>query len=209
VADELIHLMVRETDAGLYATSPQAPGFLYGRRSKSDFFGDLQDALAFHFDESGPFTVVFHHEREFIVAGDEIVVRLTQDEFKPERIKVFERLRDVSVDEKQAKSLTQGLRNPLGEVVYVCTVASDTVGWLSSQLDERGDAFTAAISIAEGMLITFHFAYGDLYSDSPSRSLTEGPYNDKTTMSEVLQTTMLVTPVSPAKLIPGSASVDS
>lgn len=50
------------------------------------------------------------------------------------------------------------MTNRVGEAVYICAVASDTIGRLADQLDPRGDAVTVAV--AEPFIYTVSFAYG-------------------------------------------------
>jgi predicted RNase H-like HicB family nuclease len=63
VVAEPIHVIVRATDDGFYATSPQAPGLVFGRRTIEELHAELQGVLAFYFKEPGPFAVIEHHER--------------------------------------------------------------------------------------------------------------------------------------------------
>jgi len=71
---EQIHLIIRLSDDGsVYATSPQAPGLVYGRPSLEELRSELQDVLSFHFGRPGPFDVIEHHERHYDIAGRELV----------------------------------------------------------------------------------------------------------------------------------------
>ncbi|GAA2445249.1 hypothetical protein [Streptomyces glaucus] len=193
---ELIHLIVRKTDSGLYVTSPQAPGFMFGRETLKAVRADLQDALSFHFDEPGPFRVLEHHERHYEIADGELVTRIANDKFLDERQFVYERLGEVLRDESQAISLAHGVANSVGESVYVCALPQDTVGWLVDQLDERGDAFSAAILVADQMLLTLPFAYGENRERiEGSFTLASSRYDRKTPLSEIIQATNVVTPI--------------
>lgn len=73
---ENIHVIVRMSGDGVYATSPQAPGLAYGRPTLEELRAGLQDVLAFHFSRPGPFEVTEHHERHYEVAGRELVTAL-------------------------------------------------------------------------------------------------------------------------------------
>ncbi|WP_327168816.1 hypothetical protein [Streptomyces subrutilus] len=196
MTSDLIHLLVRQTADGLYATSPQAPGFIYGRKSLKELRNDLEDALCFHFDETGPFSVLEHHEHHYVISGGELVTRIANDEHKDERQAVYARLGDVIKDKIQAEALAYGVTNPVGESVYVCALPQDTVGWLMDQLNERGDAVSAAVLVADRMLLTLPIAYGDTYGKIDGRyTLAESDFDRATTLSEIIQVTNVVTPV--------------
>lgn len=191
-----IHLMVRHNPNGLYATSPQLPGFAYGRRTLPELRADLQDALSFHFDRPGPFRVAEHHEWHYEVAGNEFVIRVAQDESAHLREQVADRLGVVIKDPAQVDSLAHRPANTVGEVVYVCALPTDNVGWFMAQLDERGDAFHAAITIADSMLLTLPFTHGGGHLTLPDRyTLGSRSYSTATPLSEIIRMIQVVTPV--------------
>jgi len=155
--------MVRFTDdGGVYATSPQVPGLQYGRPSLAELRADLDEALAVHVEQAGPLSVVEHHEYRHEIADHELVVRLAVDEHYGERVAVGERLGRIMAVPQQAKSLVPAVTNSAGETVYVCSVPSDTFGWLVTQLDPRGDALVAALTSAADSLVTLPLAVGDV-----------------------------------------------
>ncbi len=186
-----IHLFVRVSEDGqAYATSPQAPGLLYGRQSVEELERDLQGALSFHFERPGPFQIVEHRERHHDIHGRELVARMAIDDHQAERTAVYERIGHALNVPEQAESLLSATTNAVGEAVYVCAVPSDTIGWLEAQLDSRGDAFVAALAIADGFLLALPFAVND--GTRPSwRPVTYGP---ATTLSDVMQRSTVVTP---------------
>lgn len=152
---EPIQLMVRLSgDESVYAMSPQAPGLAYGRSSLQELRSDLQDVLAFHFDRPGPFDVVEHHERHYEIAGRELVIRIAQDEHRDQRQAVDDRIGRALNVPGQAEALVSTVTNKVGEAIYVCAVPSDTLGWLSAQLDGPGDALVAALTTADQFLLT-------------------------------------------------------
>lgn len=192
--DEPVHLIIRlSKDGSTYATSPQAPGLLYGRKSLRELHADLQDVLSFHFDRPGPFEVIEHHERHHLIDGHELVTRLAIDEHRAARAEVHNRIgRAIGVPE-QAASFLSSVTNSVGEAVYVCAVPSDTIGWLAAQLDPRGDALTAALTIADEMLFALPFVVDDRAKPSWQR-VSDAP---STTLSEVMQRSLIVTPPQP------------
>jgi hypothetical protein len=181
---EQINLIVRISDDGnAYATSPQAPGLIYGRPSLEELHADLDDVLSFHFNRPGPFEVVEHHERHLEIAGHELVTRLAADEHRKQRLMVYERLGRAMGIPEQAESLLSAVTNSVGEVVYVCAVPSDTYGWLIAQLDPRGDALVAALTIADDFLFTLPLAVDD--GMHPSWNVSSSAPGDL--LSEIIQ----------------------
>jgi hypothetical protein len=194
---EPIHLIVRvSADGSAYATSPQAPGLMYGRPSLTDLRSGLQDVLAFHFDRPGPFDVIEHLERGFEVAGRELVTRIAQDEHLDQREAVFERIRRALAVPGQVVALVSTVTNAVGEAVYVCAVPSDTLGWLSAQLDESGDALVAALTTADQFLLTLPIAADE--GTHPGWSVSSS--TPQTPLSEVVQNIPVVTPPQTAHL---------
>lgn len=189
---EVIHLFVRpaEDDRDVYVTSPQAPGLVFGRPTLREIREELDDVLAFHFDRPGPFKVVEHHERHYDVAGGELVTRLAADEHRAERHVVYERIGAALRVPGQAHNLLEAPANKLGEVVYVCAVPSDTVGWLGDQLDPRSDdALMVAVAVSDELLFTVAMVKGEEHA-GPDLVLAE---NDRT-VADVIRQVAVVSP---------------
>lgn len=187
-----IRLIVRlSEDGSAYATSPQLPGLLYGRRSINELHRDLDGVLAFHLERSGPFDVSEHHERHYDLAGGELVVRVAVDEYHTERAAVARRVAVIAGMPSQARSLVTAAANRAGEAVYVCALPSDTMGWLAAQLDPRGDALVAALTIADDFLFTLPLAVDD--GTRPAWR----PYGASadTRLAEIMRQTPVVTPL--------------
>ncbi len=194
---EQIHLIIRLSgDGSVYATSPQAPGLLYGRPSLEELRSDLEDVLSFHFGRPGPFDVIEHHERHYDIAGRELVTRLAMDEHRDQRQAVYERIGQVLSVPGQAESLVSAVTNRVGETVYVCAVPSDTLGWLAAQLDRPGDALVVALTIADHFLLTLPIAEDDGTHPAWSR----GSSQPETRLSEIMQKIPVVTPPQTAPL---------
>lgn len=196
---ETIHLLIRLSEDGkAYATSPQAPGLVYGRKSLEELRRDLQEVLSFHFNQPGPFDVVEHHERHHDIAGHELVTRIVMDQHRAARFEVLERLAQVMSVPEQAKSLLSAVTNTVGEVVYVCAIPSDTIGWLTAQLSPHGDALNAAVTIADHMLLALPFAHDD--GTRPEFEHFQGGPDTK--LSEIIQKSPVVTPSQVGRLLP-------
>lgn len=187
--DNELHLIVRLSDDGkAYATSPQAPGLVFGRPSVEELRYDLDDVLSFHFGRPGPFMVQEHVERHYDLADGELVVRVAQDAHAAEREAVAERIIQAASVPEQSQALVS-IVNAVGEAVYVCAVPSDTLGWLAVQL-QPGDTVNAALPIADGFLFTLPVAVDE--GDRPAWTVGASP--PTTRLSEVMQKTRIVTP---------------
>ena len=194
---EPIHLIIRLSgDGSVYATSPQAPGLVYGRPSLKALRSDLQDALAFHFGRPGPFDVIEHHERHYEVAGRELVTRIALDEHRDQRQAVYERIGRALDVPGQAEALVSTVTNKVGEAVYVCTVPSDTLGWLAAQLDGPGDALVAALTTADQFLLTLPIAT----DEGTHPAWSTGSSTSETPLWEIVQRIPIVTPPQTAHL---------
>jgi hypothetical protein len=157
---------------------------------------DLQNALAFHFDSPGPFHILEHHERLYVIDGAELVTRIAMDDLSDEREIVYRRMGEIIKIKAQAEALAHGVTNLLGESVYVCALPQDTLGWLMDQLDERGDALSAAVVVADQMLLTLPFAYGSAYAElEDTYKLGGSNFDRETRLSEIIQATNVVTPM--------------
>ncbi len=188
---EQIHMIMRLSgDGSVYATSPQAPGLIYGRQSLTEWRSGLEDTLSFYFERPGPFEVIEHHERHYDIEGRELVTRVAMDENRHQRQAVYERIGQVLRVPDQAESLVSAVTNTVGETVYVCAVPSDTLAWLAAQLDGPGDAVIAALTIADQFLLTLPIAKED--GTHPAWSV--GSSAPDTRLSEIMREIPVVTP---------------
>jgi hypothetical protein len=190
---ETIHLFARPTAPGdhdVYITSPQLPGLAYGRPTLRQARSELEDVLSFHLDRPGPFEVLEHHERYYSWADGEFVTRIALDEHAQERQEVYLRLGAALTIPDQAAALLSEPTNKVGEVVLVCAVPSDTVGWLSAQLDPIGpDAAVIAVATAEGLVFTMPLLRGE------HSGIEAEPVPSSTTVSEIMRQSPIVSPL--------------
>ncbi|WP_405085041.1 hypothetical protein [Microbispora sp. NBC_01389] len=196
---EIINVIIRSgpDDRDLYATSPQAPGLVYGRETLEDLRAELQDVLSFHFGGPGPFAVVEHHERHYEMAGGELVTRMALDEHVHDRQAVYAALGRAAGHKDQAAGLVAAPANALGEVVYVCAVMPDTIGWIADQLEQRGDAINIAVSVADAMILTAPATYDPDHKGMVT--INSKPYSAATTISQVVRDIRFFGPTSRAE----------
>lgn len=195
--DSQLHLIIRLSEDGkAYATSPQAPGLVYGRPSLKELRNDLEDVLSFHFDRPGPFMVAEHHEWHYDIGDGELVIRVAMDEHVADRAAVAERIRGAATVPEQAVSLVSGATNAVGEAVYVCALPSDTCGWLSAQLQPPADAFNVALTIADNFLFTLPVAL----DDGAKHTWVVSSAPPETQLAEIMQRSPIVTPQGMASL---------
>jgi hypothetical protein len=105
-----------------------------------------------------------------------------------DREAVAHRIMEVVTIPEQARSLVS-TPNAVGESVYVCAVPSDTLHWLSAEV-QPGDRVNAALTIADNFLYTLPVA-------TQTESLptgVEGAASPKTELSEIMQRNRVVTP---------------
>jgi len=134
-----IELILRE-EAGIWgAWSPSVQGFYVTADSASECVSRAKKVADAELGE--PANVFGHHER----AVDGLVIRVASN--RPGfdlRVAVAQRL-EALIRYDRAQIDDDGLtHNRLGEIVCVCALPDDTVGWLAAQMDERGDGLQVA-----------------------------------------------------------------
>lgn len=77
----------------------------------------------------------------------------------------------------------------------MCAVPSDTVGWLTAQLDPRGDAVTVATAIADPFLFALPVAYGADHAEQVLLTVGEYGYGPDATIGDIARATPIVQPV--------------
>ncbi len=177
------HIIVTaEGDYGWSMQSPQLPGFVFARPTRTEFLADYQKALRI---EGVAGEVVSHHQQRFVSPeGAEYLIRVADGIDNAERLPIMHQLVAVMGTDQRFSSLAEDrARLRTGEVLFVCVLASDTIGWLMEQMDPRGDVLNAALGVAEVMVLTTQFARGETRPDWGS--LDEMGWSLDTTMATV------------------------
>jgi hypothetical protein len=138
--------------------------------------------------------VLEHHEQHHEIEGGELVTRIAVDEHSDKRREVCARLGRVLTVPGQARSLLEGPPNRVGEVVYVCALPSDTIGWVAAQLDPRGEAVRVAVAIADLFVFTVPIMSGAA-TQVAGESIGERGYTLETTLGELVRDTPILQPL--------------
>ena len=189
MAGESVHMVVRKSATGqdVYATSPQAPGLLYGCPTLDELRSQYQDVLKFHLKEPGPFVIQEHRECHYGISGGELVIRMALDDHAPARRPTFDTLNQAAVtDQAQTQGLVSAAANAVGEVVYICGLLHDTLGWVLDQLPPRGDIANVAVPVAGLLLVTVPFAYDRTALEERSLTIGAHAYPLTTELSTVI-----------------------
>jgi hypothetical protein len=136
-----IDLILREEAGAWGAWSPTVGGLYVTADSAHECARLAAKAAEAELDEPVGF-VRQHHER--IVDGLVIRVAGQRPGFES-RIAVAQRLEDLIHYDRAQIDDDELIRNAVGEVVFVCSLPDDTVGWLAAQLGRRGDGLQVAV----------------------------------------------------------------
>lgn len=186
-----IHLIVRPTDHGIFARSPQCPGLAFARDTIAEVKDDTQAVLSFYFGEPGPFVVLGHEENSFDCSGEEVVVRCAADSDYRSRTQVARQILVALRDEAQRAELLAYPADRTGEHLFIAVVASDTLGWIAEQLDDSGDPAVIAVPATSQFLWTNLVGYGESAAalmPVPSESAANLPRGAATTVAEMMRT---------------------
>jgi len=181
VAEQTVtHLIMRQED-GYAVYSPQLPELMAVYASTAAAGKDLAEALEWAgWDRAG--RLVQHNE--VVRQGGDIILRWAQDEHAERRIEVAERLsRAMTVPEQLAEMLAAP-RGRAGSALFICCVATDTLGWVTDQLDSRGEVAAAVTCVAEDLIYTAYFAAG--VDDLDWRAIDEWGWTRETTIGEMI-----------------------
>lgn len=144
-----VDVIVRQEDGAWSAWSPTAPGFYASDEGYERLNVLVRDGLRRYFD--GAVVLVQHNER---LLPDELVLRVCFDGHRDDRIQVAERLERAQWLPAQAEEMRRTPRNDLGEHVVVCTVPSDTIGFVVRQMAPN-DMLYVGTAVADELVLTF------------------------------------------------------
>lgn len=146
-----IHVIVRFHEKGVYATSPQVPGLAMGRDSFEDVEAEIVEAIRFSSDDPIEYhqaIIQWHFEEMHTIGDHEVVIRGAQDSRWADRDMLRRRLLGSLSDETQATFLDFDT-NPLGEIVYVLAIGTDSLAWVNNQMRPSGDNVVLVVGLDE------------------------------------------------------------
>lgn len=174
------HLIMRQ-EASYAIYSPQLPDLVAAYTSPTAAKNDLEQALewaGWHRDSP----IVQHNE---VVRHDgDVLIRWAQDEHAAARIDVAERLSRAMAVPKQMEAMLAAPRGRAGSALFICCVAADTIGWVTDQLDSRGEVAAAVTCIADDLIYTAYFAAG--VSELEWRSVDDWGWSRETTIAQMI-----------------------
>jgi hypothetical protein len=164
---ETVEVIVRHDQGTWAAWSPQCPGLAIVQPTQSDLVDVLPGVLAEYVAAAGDAVpgvdvpgVRLHVE--FEVQG--VVVRVCQDEQLWERQHVGERLATAIGGDRRAE-FADAPANPLGDVVFVCALPTDTLGWALRQMEIPADTLNIVTPVADNLIWISPFRREDYDAD--------------------------------------------
>jgi hypothetical protein len=158
---ERLHLVfVDEGEYGASMHSPQVPGLVFGRPDARALLYELNDTLAFADAPDLPREI--HEERRGVSPeGNEYLIRFAAppEPHHAVRLGCAARLERALTVDGQRQDMLAGPTLVTGEVLYICVLASDTVGWIADQL-EPGETGIAAVTVADQYIWTAPLSNG-------------------------------------------------
>lgn len=168
--------------------SPQLPGFVGGRSTREELEADLDDILEFAEAPRDAVRAIHWQSHLTLPDGDECVVRVHHDRHVGERMDCAKSVMGALSLAEQRTQVMDVPRTRTGEVLFVCALATDHVGWLVDQLDPRGETAVFAVAVAEQFIYTTALHRGDIDDETEEwLPLSEFGWDADTTVSEIMQ----------------------
>jgi hypothetical protein len=138
-----VDVIVRREDESWNAWSPQVPGVYAVGDELDQVKESFAEAVADHLGESAELRL--HLERD---GGNKVVIRIA-DDHGAERMRVANAFLATLWDPPTVERLARTARNEAGEHLIICVVPSDSVHWVSQQLED-GDSATVLLQLKSG-----------------------------------------------------------
>ena len=178
-----VDVIVSANGGSWSARAPQIPGLAIAQPTAQTMREAIPDAIRFGLDDPPLLPEIDVHVEYEI--GEDVFVRVAQDRHGWERQHIAERLTASLSVEGAAGPLHTAPANKLGEVVYVCAMPSDRIGWFARQMEPAGDWLTAVVPVAEQLIWTFSLGTGP---DDGAVSLEDLGVTPDTPMSSLMAT---------------------
>lgn len=186
---DTLHLVAtNEREYGWSLTSPQLPGFVYGRPNREEFDADLEEALEFAGAPDCP-RVLHEVERVRTPEDVDLLIRIARDRHVLERRRTAKLLLGALQDPQQRTGpdgLTSGPRLPTGEILFVIALPSDRLGWVYDQLGDRDTIVRVAASASGGLLWVSRVALSELDLLEDAITLEQLGLSNDSTVGELM-----------------------
>lgn len=151
--------------SGWTVRSPGVPGLIAAAADYDRLFEELACLLGAAGVDLSTDLLRHHFERHVSVGDTDVVIRVAGDEHRGLREHTASRIVAAMISPERRRQLLSVPRTATGEVLYICVVPTDTVGWVTGQLGGDGDAAAVAMSLGGPTIWTAHFtdrATGDV-----------------------------------------------
>ena len=145
--------------------SPQLPGLLGVRDNRPELAAAVPDLLAFAGVDPATVTIRNHSEQAITIGDSDVVIRVASDEHADEREQVARRIRAALEVPNERDEILAAPHTSIGEVLFICAVASDPIGRVRDQLQPTGDTAIVALRLADEILWTTHIGVGSRARD--------------------------------------------
>jgi len=180
---DTVHLITTQDDSGIWAESPQLPGFVMARNTETEFIRDYKRVLA----ELGVKQIVGHNQ--FLRAtpeGVEYALRFRDGVGKDERAELANGIHRLLATEARHEFLADTGTDATGVVVIVCTRTIDQLGDIFEEIDPRGETIVLAAPWGEEMVWTTQLAQGDLADNPRWISLDQYGLSHESTVGQLI-----------------------
>lgn len=181
-----IEVMVREDGGSWAAWSPQCPGLMVVEPTPEELREALRPALRFYYSDDQEAATASRYMVNLEQEINGVVVRVRQDEHAYERQLLAQRVAAQLGGTETAEDMRSSPANPLGDVVFVCALPSDTFGWIGRQMEDE-DTINVVLPASELFVWSMSFS-----NSTRPRSLAAGRrgsdlgYQESTTLGQMM-----------------------
>lgn len=172
---DVIHVML--TDYGQFGwgiSSPQLPELIGGRDTREELTKDLEGLIVFGGGAADAPRLIHLQRHIMLENGDELVIRVAQDDSAVERARVALGLTSALSLTGQVTAMLNVPRRPTGEALFVCALPSDTLGWFGDQMEDQDSmcVVTTVENGGEGVIRVQFLGHGEPLAGTDTHLLT-------------------------------------
>jgi hypothetical protein len=183
---DTIHVIL--TDYGRFGwgiSSPQLPELVGGSATYESLVGELGELLTFGGAAPGAKVVIHTQSHLVLPDGDEVLIRIG-DTQRARRMQAASQLDAAMRDPVQLKRMLAGARRPTGELLFICAVPEDELGWVSAQLTAE-DVACVVISVDHMSIRTQYVGSTRKTHERPWRRFSDMGFDASTTLIEAIK----------------------